>query len=318
MANATGRDLHVDKLLTQLSLAYRNPSYIADQIFPIVTVMKQSDKLVKYDKSHWFRDEAKLRAPGTKSQGGGWSVDTTATYFADRFSYRHEISDDDRANADEPFNLDSEATEFVTDKMQMRREVAFATDFFKTSVWGADKTGGTDFTVWSDYASSTPLTDISDWKDDVEGRIGREPNKLVLGKQVWTKLKWHPDVIDTIKYTQRAQMTIELFAALAELESVLIGRALRTTQAEGTAEASITLSRIWGKHGLLTYVPPRPSLMTPSAGYTFVWQRVPSAIQYIKRMRDDEREVDIIEGNSYFDQKAVGTDAGQFASGAVA
>ncbi len=318
MANATGRDLHVDQLLTTLSIAYRNPSYIADQIFPIVPVMKQSDKLVKYDKSHWFRDTAKIRAPGTASQGGGWTVDTSATYFCDRFSYRHEISDDDRDNADAPFNLDNEATEFVTDKMLMRREVAFATDFFKTSVWGADKVGATDFTQWSDYAASSPLTDISGWRDDVEGRIGREPNKLVMGKQVWTKLKWHPEVIDTIKYTQRAQMTLELFAALVEFESVLVGRALRTTQAEGTAESSITISRIWGKHALMAYVPARASLMTPAAGYTFVWQRVPSAQQYIKRMRDDEREVDIIEGNSYFDQKAVGTDAGQFAQNVIA
>lgn len=317
MARTTPRDLHVDQLLTGVSIAYRNPSYIADQIFPIVPVMKQSDKLVKYDKSHWFRDEARIRAPLTYSQRGGWTVDTTATYFCDRFSYGHEISDDERDNADAPFNLDQEATEFVTDKMQMRREVAFATDFFTTSVW-TDKVGGTDFTQWSDYAASSPLTDISDWRDDVEGRIGREANSLVLGKQVWSKLKWHPDVIDTIKYTQRAQMTVDLFTALVELDRVLIGRALRTTQAEGVAESSITLSRLFGKHALLTYVPPRASLMTPSAGYTFVWNRVPNAIQYIKRMRDEERECDIIEGNTYFDQKAVGTDAGQFGQNAIA
>lgn len=316
--NPTARDLHVDSLLTNISIAYRNPSYIADMIFPLVTVMKQSDIVPKYEQSHWFRNGAKMRAPGTKSQGGGWAVDTSDTYFAARRSFRVEIADDDRDNTDQPFNLDRDGTEFVTDKMQLAREVAFATDFFKTGVWGDDDTGGTDFTQWSDYASSSPLVDITGYQDAVEGRIGREPNKLVLGKQVWSSLKWHPDLIDTIKHTQTAMMTVNLAAALMELENIMIGRAIVTTDEEGTAEASVTYTRVWGKNALLLYVPDRPSLMTPAAGYTFVWQRVASALQYIKRMRDEEREVDIIEGNSYFDQKATAPKAGQFLASAVA
>jgi hypothetical protein len=68
----------------------------------------------------------------------------------------------------------------------------------------------------------------------------------------------------------------------------------------------------------MLYVPARPSLMTPAAGYTFVWQRVPSAQQYIKRFRDEEREVDIIEGNSYFDQKKTGAAAGLFMQNVIA
>jgi hypothetical protein len=318
MAGLTAKDLHIDQLLTTLSLAYRNPSYIADMIFPIVPVKKQSDKLISYDQSHWFRDEARLRAPGTKSQGGGWSVDTSATYFCDRFSYRHEIDDETRDNADAPFNLDSEATDFVTDKMQMRREVACATDFFTTSIWTGDKVGGTDFTQWSDYANSQPLIDTTTYRDTVEGRIGREPNKLVIGKQVWSSVKWHPDLVDTIKYTQKGQVSLDLFTSLAEFDSTLVGRALKTTDPEGTAEASVSYSRVWGKHALMLYVPARPSLMTPAAGYTFVWQRVPSAQQYIKRFRDEEREVDIIEGNSYFDQKKTGAAAGLFMQNVIA
>lgn len=312
------RSLHVDTLLTNISIGYRNPSYIADQIFPIVPVMKQSDIVPKYDQSHWFRNTARVRAPGTKSQGGGWTVDTSDTYYAHRFSFRAEIDDESRSNTDAPFNLDRDGTEFVTDKMQLAREVKFATDFFKTGVWGDDDTGGTDFTQWSDYGSSSPLVDITTYMDTVEGKIGREPNSLVLGKQVWSKLKWHPDLIDTIKHTQTAMMTLQLAAALMELQRILVGRAIYTTSAEGTAEASVSYSRVWGKNALLIYVPDRPSLMTPAAGYTFVWQRVSNALQYIKRMRDEEREVDIIEGNSYFDQKATATRAGQFLSGAVA
>ena len=73
MPDPTPRDLHVDQLLTQISIAFKNPSYIADQMFPMVPVRKQSDKIPKYDQSFWFRDQAVIRAPGTKSTGGSLS-----------------------------------------------------------------------------------------------------------------------------------------------------------------------------------------------------------------------------------------------------
>jgi len=313
----TAKDVHVDQLLTNVSIGYSNAGYIADQIFPVVPVDKQSDKYLTYDKSHWFRNEAKIRATGTKSERGGWNY-SSDTYFCDRFSYGHEIYDEERDNADNAFQLDSDAAEFATDKILMQREVAFASGFFTTSVWGTDKTGGTDFTRWSDYAGSTPLVDVSDWMDTIEASIGREANRLVMGKQVWTKLKWHPDLIDTIKYTQRAQMGLDLAATLLEVERILVGRAIYTTSPEGTAEASVSYSRIWGKHALLIYVPNTPSLRQPAAGYTFTWQRVPQSLRYIKRMRDEEREADIIEANAYYDHKVTGAAAGLFGSTVIA
>jgi len=317
MAKYTSKDVHVDQLLTNVSIGYSNTGYIADQIFPVVPVDKQSDKYLTYDKSHWFRNEAKIRATGTKSERGGWTY-SSDTYFCDRFSYGHEIYDEERANADNAFQLDSDAAEFATDKILMQREVAFASDFFKTSVWGTDKTGGSDFTRWSDYSGSAPLVDVSDWMDTIEASIGREANRLVMGKQVWTKLKWHPDLIDTIKYTQRAQMGLDLAATLLEVERILVGRAIYTTSPEGTAEASVSYSRIWGKHALLIYVPNTPSLRQPAAGYTFTWQRVPSSLRYIKRLRDEEREADIIEANAYYDHKVTGATAGLFGSTVIA
>jgi hypothetical protein len=318
MPDPTPRDLHVDQLLTQISIAFRNPNYIADMLFPPVPVRKQSDKIPKYDQSFWFRDQAVVRAPGTKSTGGGYKVNTADTYFSDRFSFRFEIPDELRDNQDDPFNVDRDGTEFVTDKMMMRREVAFATDFFTTSVWGTDKVGGVDFTVWSDYAGSNPLVDITGFKDEVEGLIGREARVMAMGKQVWVQLKWHPDLIDTIKYTQRGQISQEIAASLLELDKMLIGRAIQTVSPEGTAESSVAYTRIWGKNALLLHVPDRPSLLNPAAGYNFIWNRVAGAPQFMKRMRDEEREVDILEGNSYFDQKLTVANAGLFMSGAVA
>ena len=312
MTQLSNRDLHVDALLTNLSVAYTNADYIADQIFPIVPVNKQSDIVPKYDQSHWFRNLAEKRAPGTKSKRSGFTVDVTDKYFCDRYSFGDEIADETRDNSDAPFNLDVDSMEFVTDKTMMAREANFVADFMKTGVWGTDKAGTTDFTKFSDYAGSSPLEVITDYRDIVQGGIGRDVNTFVASRLIHSKLKWHPDLIDMIKYTQKGQLTAELIAQLLEFERYLIGQAIQTTTAEGTAEASVSYSRMWGKDALMLYVPPRPSLKNPAAGYTFVWKRVANALQYIKRMRDEEREVDIIEANSYFDQKVTSAKSALF------
>src|SRR5690242_11661865 len=98
--NPTSNKVHVDRLLTNLSIGYKNSDYIADNIFPVVPVTKRSDIIPKYDQSHWFRNGATKRAPGTKSEGGGFKVTTDDTYYADRYSFRTEIDDDTKDNAD--------------------------------------------------------------------------------------------------------------------------------------------------------------------------------------------------------------------------
>lgn len=314
-------DLHVDGLLTNISIGYINPNFIAGQIFPRVSVNKQSDIIPMYDQSHWFRSQAALRAPATKSEGSGFTVDTTNTYFCNRYSFRFEIPDEQRDNADEPFNMDRDAALFVRNQIDLIHETHFASNFFTTSVWngGTDYTGGTDFTAWSDYASSQPLIDIATYSDTIEGNTANLPNTLVLGKAVWTKLRWHPDVLEMTKGDSAGMMASRAqVAGLADVDRVLVGSAIQTTTAEGTAEASVTYSRIFGSHALLLYVPSSASLFTPAAGYTFSWNRVANSWMWIKRMRNEEREVDIIEGNTYFDMAVTAANSGVLLASAVA
>ena len=314
----TGRDLRVDLLNTQLLVGYRNGDYIADEVFPIVPVNKQGGIIPQIAQSQFFRNLARKRAPGTKSQGSGWNTDLTATYFAERTSFRSEVSDDDRDNAaGGPFELDRIASQRSADLVLLEREIALSTNFFTTSVWGADKVGGTDYTKWSDYAGGTPLVDISSFSDEIEGKVGVEPDTLVIGKQVWVKLKWAPQLVDSIKYTQTGQVSVALAAQLMELRRILVGRAIYTTSPEGTAEGSVTYSRVWGKHALLISAPPTIVPGRPHAGVTVVWNRVPNAQLYVKRMRDEEREVDIFEANSYYQQKKVIANSAEFLQNAV-
>lgn len=327
MPQPTQSQVHVDTLLTNMLVGFKNAAYIADDASPILPVDKQTNIIPRVNQSAFFRDDAKLRAAGTRSARSGFTVDNTLTYFCPRFSLGHEIPDEVRDNTDAPYDMDRESAFFVANALQLARERMFASNMF-SAVWGSNKVQGVDFNQWSNYAGSTPLEDVTQWKDQIEGLIGIEANQMVIGKQVWVGsggvsngqgLKWHPELIDTVKYTQRGQLSLDTVASLFELDRILVGRAIFTATPETApaAESSVVYQRIFGKNVLVFYNPPGPSIFKPMAMATVVWNRVASAIQYIKRFRDEQGEFDVVEGNSYFVHKQIVANAGIFATGAV-
>lgn len=283
-------------------------------------VNKQTDIIPALEKSHFFRDEAAMLGETGVAPFVGYDVDTSDTYHCVRYGARHFISDDRRINEDDPFDADREATMLVTDKLQLRRERQFVTDFWSTGVWGTDKVGGTDFTKWSDAGSSSPIEDIRTYKRIIRRSISKDPNTLVLGDLVYDALMEHPDIIGRIAVTQMGVANEDLLATLFGVEKILVGRSIYTSDNEGTPESSVTYSASWDDDALLLYLPQRPSIWTPAAGYTFVWQTNidgNTGPQWIRKYRDEERGGDVIEARSYFDQKALVTDAGLFLSDAA-
>ena len=205
MPQPTQNAVHVDAILTNISTAYMQQAknFIATRVFPIVPVSKQSDKFFTYTKNDWFRDEAQRRADATESAGGGYNL-STDSYQADVYAFHKDIGDQTRANADAPINVDREAVEFVTSRLLLKMETQFVANYFTTSVWGTDYTPSN---LWSNYATSDPISDIETGKRAILSVTGYEPNTLVLGYDVFTSLKNHPDLVDRIKYTSSQIIT---------------------------------------------------------------------------------------------------------------
>ncbi len=319
MPQPTQTDVHVDAILTQMSVAYIQSAsrFISTKVFPTVPVEKQTDKYYKYTKNDWFRDEAEKRADATESAGSGYAVGTDS-YSCDVYAFHKDIGDQTRKNTDNPLNPDRDATNFVTQRMMLRQELQWVTDYFGTGVWGTDKTGGTHFTVWSDYAASNPIDDVEAGKETMLGNTGFLPNTLVIGYQVFRQLKHHPDLIDRIKYTSAANITEELMARFFDVDRVIVASAVKATNKEGETAA---YAFAHGKAALLCYVNPEPSLLAPSAGYQFVWRGISEGLGTnvgVSSIRMPALRADRIEAQMAWDNKVVATDLGYFFSAAVA
>lgn len=316
MPQPTASDVHVDAILTPISVAYlqAQDDFIASRVFPQVPVEKQSDKYFVYAKNDWFRDEAQVRPDATESVGSGFNV-STATYSCDVYAIHKDVGDQVRRNYDNPLSPDRDATLFCTQRLLLRQEVQWVSDFFSTGVWGTDFTPAN---LWSDYAASDPFGDIETGKETILSTTGFMPNTLVLGYQVFRQLKNHPDFIDRIKYTSSQTITADMLARMLEVDRVLVAKAVKATNVEGET-AAYTFAH--GKHALLCYVNPTPSLLAPSAGYTFVWNGVSDGFGTsvgVSRIRMEHLRADRIEAQIAWDNKVVASDVGYFFANVVA
>jgi len=317
--------VHVDAILTNISVAYlqNQDNFIADKVFPVIPVDKKSDKFFTYTKNDWFRDEAQRRAGGTESAGGGYGL-STDSYNADVFAFHKDVDDQTLYNADAPLNPLREATEFVTRRLMLRKEIQWNTDFFAGSIWGNDYDGvaGTPSTnevkQWSDYAASDPIDDIEDAKAGILSTTGMEANTLVLGYDVFRALKNHPDIVDRIKYTSSQTVTADMLAAMFDVPRVIISKAVKATNNEGATAAYSFTS---GKKALLCHVAPTPGLLTPSAGYSFSWTGVSGGLGATvgtSQFRMESLKADRIEAEMAFDNKVIASDLGWFWDSIVA
>lgn len=317
----TRQQIHIDRALTNISVAYMQDAnnFIADKVFPIIPVQKQSDTYFIYDKEDFFRDEAAERAKGTESAGGDYDIDQAPPYFAKKWAFHMDVTEEDRVNADDPLKPNQDATEFVSQKLLLRRENLWAQKYFQAGIWGVETTGvasapsAGQVLQW-DQATADPIKNITDENTAMAGRTGYKANTLVLSPYVMNALKNHPDVLDRIKYTQKGIVTLDLLATLFEVEHVYVPWAVQNSAIKGKAA---NMDFIMGKHALLMYVEKNPGLKKPSAGYTFAWTGLKGAGAFGNRIvripmpwlgMDTER----VEGEMAFDLKVVGADLGTF------
>jgi len=289
-------NVHVDAILSNISIKYSNAAYVGLQLMPVVPVKKESDKYYIYNsKADRFRIPTTLRAPKTESKTVDWKT-TTDTYQCEEHALNDLIDDRERNNADKPINPEVDTVEFLTDIIELAQEKRIV-----DLLTGASMTHNATIAVkWEDYVNSDPIGDIETGKQDVHSRIFREPNTLLLGKSVYDKLKHHPDILDRIKYVQKAVATEDLMASILGVDKVVVGKAGYNTKKEGQ---TAVYDYLWGKYALLAYVEPRPGIKKFSLGYTF---KVGNNI--VRRARMETKHSDWFEPSMIVDEKLVCVD----------
>lgn len=315
MPEPTLGDVHVDAPLTDFSRAYFQPSdkYIWNRVFGTVASPKQSDKYFVYDKDNLLRIEARKRAPNTESAGRDYSL-STDNFYCDVWSLHSDVSEFIRSNADTALDPEQDAAMVIAQDINATLDVEFVSTLFTTSVWGTDKTVGTQ---WND-AASTPIQDVEEGKETVEKNTGFEPNTLVMGREVWTDLKHHPDILARLPDNAPRTVSTAFLAQLFDVPRVFVARSIRNTAQQGLTGS---YSFNFGKHALLAYANPNPGLRAPQAANAFVWTGLIGSVDGIRSKRMNLPWKDAlprVETDAAVGFKVVGSDLGYFFSSVVA
>jgi hypothetical protein len=305
--------VHIDQALTEVSVAYRNTQYVADSVFPVVPVTKQSNKYFIYSKDN-FRTLDDARRPGARANEIEWTL-STDTYYCEGHALAQAIPDELRANADQAIDVDVDTTELLTDLVYLQREILVASKATDPAVITQTATlSGTG--QWSDYTNSDPITAIEDQKATILKQVGHLPNSLLVSYPVFKSLRNHPKIIDRFKYAQVGVVQPDHLKSVFNVDNFYVGSAIKNLAKEGATD---NLDYIWGKNALLFYRPPVAGRRTVSLGYQFTMAFSGNSEGFIvKRYRDEARTSDVVEVQLYFDAKVVAASAAYLWLAAVA
>jgi hypothetical protein len=301
----------VDPILTDVSLGYQNAAYIADLLLPTLPVKFQSGKHFVYDKGK-FRSEDSMRGPGARSREVTHSISTGLTFFCEDHALKEFVPDEDVDSAPAGVDPYVDATENVTEKLMVGREIEAASILLNTSTITQNETlSGTS--QWSD-SNSDPVSAIRAAKATVRDSIFVDPNTLMLSKKVYDKLVDHPAIVERVKYSQLGVLTTELLARFFDVDKVIIGAAKKNSSVEGQADS---ISDIWGKDALLAFINPRLGQKTVSLGVSYQWKS--RTTERLNGTDERDRRGQFIRvGDHYYDMELIAAGAAYLFKSAVA
>lgn len=309
MANRLQNLRIVDPVLSSLAIGYSNAGYIADVLFPMARVPKESGKIPKHNKQAFklFNTERALRAASNvvKPEDRSW---------IDFSLIEHDISVPmDYREEDESDDLDLQASNAIIaqEGIQLRREKVCADLAFNPANYAATNKETLATADKFTTAGSDPFPIVARAHEQIRKSIARRANTMVLGATAFSGLRYHPKVLEKLSYAQLGIVTPQILAALFDVERVVIGDAI------WVSDDNQTTTDVWGGSMLLTYVrPPQPnvkrSVYEPNYGYT-VYKKSAEVDTYV----GEGGKVKYVRNTMIYAPVLVGADAGYLVSGVV-
>ena len=281
---------HIDADLTGVAVAYQNPasSLIADKVLPQIGVNSKKFDHIVYD------DETFLTVPDTKlgrtSYANKTALESTVKVnVCLDYGLEDSMPLDDIAQAETSgrgYNPLMASVMYLTGLLQLDREKRIA-----------------DLVTDSDNYASNLKSNIADnakWNNDNSNPIKvmlesldkpiMRPNKIIIGQEVWSRLRHHPKVISALYGGNSGGKLVsrENLAGLLEVDEILVGASTINTARRGEVP---NFTSSWGKDIAMLYVDHAVGTRHGiSWGYTATYEDIA-----VKRGRDERAGLNGVE-----------------------
>ena len=322
MANNIPANVHYDQYLTSFAVDYYNSqNYIADRVFSNTSVRKQSDKYYVFAADNSENGNLVKEAVPMVQPNMFEVTQSEDTYFCKVYDAGFMMDTFTEANEDEALMTRERKMRGLMDQMLKKRDRDFISTYLTTGVWGEDLAGTTDFTKWSDSAS-TPIDDVMLWKEDFWVRNnGLGVNKIVISKDIKRHLLTNTQILGRINggatVTNPAMVNDTIIASIFEVDEVIWADAV-SVAAGASTPAYMVSDRM-----LMVHDEPNGGMESATAGKIFSWDTLPDAsfgITVTTLDTPEQRFVNVAEkvkAEMTYDMKVTGASLGTYISDLV-
>lgn len=321
---ASARGVHINVPLTTFSIGYHPDGFIAEQLFPVVPVVHESDYYYVWDQASAFRRQRTDGYDSLVADGAiAKRVDFGATpdiYKAEKFAHTTRITDRQKQNQDPVLRLEISKTRRAQDLCLIDQELRVANIVTAAASYAtANKTTLSGTSQWNNasFVSQTSGTfsvieqNFDNGKEAIrQSTGGKQPNVAVIPAAVAKVMKRDVGVRDSIKYTHADILTNGDLPEMLWGMKVLIPAAVYDNSVENETYTPVD---IWGKSVILAYVEPNPGLDALTFGSIFrarAWQ--------VRQWRNEEEEATYYEPGVIQAEKAVSFSAAYLIQNAIA
>ena len=311
-ATADGSDIHHDSLLSNIAVSAFSKGVdglVGNDLFPQVTVSKQSDRYAVIEKDAFLRIPETRRAPKTIANRVNFNV-SSDRYFADNYALAGDNALEDLANADIAFQLRQNTVNLVMSGMlrdQERRVLNFVTS--ATNMGSGTILSGSD--RWNNFVNSDPLGDVNTAHAFIRGQTGLIANTMVMDWDSIQTIRRHPDLLDMYKYVSGGQLDNSQLASVFNVDRILVSRAVKENALEG---GTTSMTAMWGTSVLLAHIESPNGLETQTLGLRFTWAPTgfpaAMAVQTARESGPGKKNIEIVEAQMFQDERVIATDLG--------
>ena len=240
-------ELRINAYLSEVARGYSNNAFIAENLFPTIESELEKIDIFEFNKEAFqmYDTERAIRANSNVISPKGFTKHTTTLTEHD-LAYPVDYREEEEAA--KKVKLQVHATNVVTQGLKLKHEKQCADLAQNADIYAAENKIVLSGTSQFSDDTSDPVGVIDDAKDAVSDKIGQDPNTMVIGQDVWKKLKRHTQLKKMISDNQNKIVTLNLLKEFFEIENIVIGKSIF----EGP-DGKFT--RVWGNNIILAYVP---------------------------------------------------------------
>lgn len=257
--------VHVDTVLSMVSIMYANDEYIGERIMTPVMVGKRSDKYAVYPKRERFAfpdDEIGYRASPNELDASR----TYDNYSVRDYGFKNFLDLMTAQNQDAPLNEMVDVVEAINEGMAFKREKRILAILFLAGTYGTQTTTAT--VNWNDATGGSVIADLLAARSALW--TGATPTKKIgfCPLTVWnTGIANNPALRELFKYTEKGLATTTQIAQFFGLDDILVSQGREDTANIGqtASYARMATADVFG----IAAVAERPTVRSLHFGSTF-------------------------------------------------